>query len=491
MKIPKIPPIIFITLAAALLRSYLLMHSVDEPGDGPSRAIMAHRWAAAPYWLNGGVWLPGFLYLTGFFTWIVPDPLFSVRILNLCLGTASVPLLYGVVGRLYGTPIGLVSAIGLTFFQLHIGLSVSSLTEIWLLTLTLAALLSLIKAVKAPNSGREWGWLTAFLVLQGISQMTRYEAWFFAPCFVAYYGLARRCDWKQGGKLLVLTLGSAILPLLWLLGNHLATGNALIGFSEASRGTDDGAIAVNAGMALTILSKKIINQSAVLILVAMGLGLGLRVAQLLAGSAPDRAASGLEQRRPRLEEWLYISILAVYWLLMYRFALVRGVSFWDRYLLFGVALLLPYGVWPLASWLETGRFRVWIIGSLIAMLLTIPRLPFVPLYVTQQSPTAVISLCQWFNHSEYRDAAVLLTAMRWDASYFPLYCPSSRYLVASAWVSDPEIQAFVQKNHPQLLITREPDDQKFRAHLVQLLPGQLAHAHLIHTEGPIQVYALN
>jgi hypothetical protein len=169
---------------------------------------------------------------------------------------------------------------------------------------------------------------------------------------------------------------------------------------------------------------------------------------------------------------------------------VRGDSLWERYLLFGVALLFPYGAWPVAAWLETGRWRLGLIGGLLALGLSIPRPYPVPLYVTKQFPTAVITLCQWFNHSPYRDAAVLLTPMQWDASYFPQYCPSSHHLIASAWISDQEIQAFVRAQAPQLLITRDREDPAFRAHLNQLLPVQLAHPELIHTEGTIQVYAL-
>jgi 4-amino-4-deoxy-L-arabinose transferase-like glycosyltransferase len=474
MKIPNIPGIIPITVIAALLRAFLLFHTVDEPGDGPTRAIMAHNWAASPQWVTSGVWPPGFMYLTGLFSWIVPDPKISIRILNGILSSATVPLFYSIIRRVYDDRIGLLSAIALTFFQLYMGLSVSSLTEPWLLTFTLAAMFSLLKAVEKPDRERQY--LTAFLGFQIIAEMTRYEAWIFVPCFLAYYGLASR-NWR---KTLLLTIGCIAFPILWLIGNHIATGNALIGFTEANRGTDDGAIAVNLWIALIILGKKLLNQVQLLILVAIGVGIVTRLQQF-------------RDRLPRLEEWFYLSIVSIYWLAMIRFTIVRGESLWDRYLLFGVALLFPYVAWSVKSWLDNGRRRVFIIGSVMAILLLIPRPAFIPFYVLKQSPTAVIKICNWFNQSSYRDSAVLLTAMNWDSTYFPLYAPSvlSRHLIASAWVSDRDIQNFVKTQNPKLLITREQDDQKFKPHLNQLLPGKLSKSTLIHTEGTIQVYRLN
>jgi 4-amino-4-deoxy-L-arabinose transferase-like glycosyltransferase len=473
MKIANIPWIIPITVIAALLRAFLLCHTVDEPGDGPTRAIMAHNWATSPQWVTSGVWPPGFMYVTGLFSWIVPDPKISIRILNGILSVTSVPLLYGVVRRVYDDRIGLLSAIALAFFQLHIGLSISSLTEPWLLTFTLAAMFSLLKAVENPD--REGAYLTAFLGFQIIAEMTRYEAWIFVPCFLAYYSLASR-NWR---KTLLLTIGCIAFPVMWLIGNHIATGNAWIGFTEANRGTDDGAIAVNLGMAFIILGKKLLNHIELLLLLAIGVGLGTRLVQC-------------RDRFPRLAECFYLSIVGIYWLAMIRFTIVRGESLWDRYLLFGVTLLFPYIGWSVKSWLENGRRRVLILGSVMTILLLVPRPALVPFYVLKQSPTAVINVCNWLNQSPYRDSAVLLTAMNWDSTYFPLYAPSilSRHLIASAWVSDRDIQNFVTTQNPKLLITREQDDQTFKPHLNQLLAGKLTKPTLIHTEGTIQVYRL-
>jgi 4-amino-4-deoxy-L-arabinose transferase-like glycosyltransferase len=496
MKRLNLPWIVLITILAALIRGYLLIHSVDEPGDGPTRAIMAHQWAAAPKWVTSGVWLPGFLYLPGLFSWIVPDPRFSVRILNLLLGVASVPLLNRIGQRLYGPAVGLISAIGLTFLQLHIGLSVSSLTEVALLTFTLAALLSLITAVQHPKW--EWLGLVAFLGFQEMAEMIRYEAWIFGPCFLAYYGLARGVTRKTWPQLLVMTIGTLALPVLWLVGNHVAFGNAWVGFTEANRGLEDGAVGVNAGQAIVILGQKLLHQVNLLVLIAIGWGIALRTKQCFEGlrftglRVAHLQAKPASHPPPSLEEALYVSIAAIYWLAMCRFTIVRGESLWERYLLFGVALLLPYAAWPLAAWLPNRQWRVGIVGGLMAIGLTLPLASFVPRYMTPQLPTAVINLCTWFNQSPYQNSAVLLTPMRWDASYFPLYCPSSlsRHLIASAWVSDTDIQRFVSAQRPKLLITREQDDRPFRVHLNQLVSETLAHSQLIHTEGTIQVYLL-
>lgn len=117
-------------LTAFVLRLFVLLSSVDIPGDGPARALFAYNWSQSPYiQTSGRNWLPGFMYLAGLFSFLVSMPLVSTRILNLIIGTLTVPLFYALVHRVYGRAPGLFSAAVLALFPLHAGLSASSLTE--------------------------------------------------------------------------------------------------------------------------------------------------------------------------------------------------------------------------------------------------------------------------------------------------------------------------------------------------------------------------
>src|SRR5215470_5073838 len=88
-------------LVTLAVRLGLFLVSVDMPGDGPSRAAMSYSWSKSPYLVTHGGWLPGFLYIAGIFNFFVSDPLLASRVLNLILGSATIPLYYLLVRRLY------------------------------------------------------------------------------------------------------------------------------------------------------------------------------------------------------------------------------------------------------------------------------------------------------------------------------------------------------------------------------------------------------
>jgi 4-amino-4-deoxy-L-arabinose transferase-like glycosyltransferase len=472
------PLLIAITLLAAIVRVMILFNSVDIPGDGPHRVVAAYNWAAQPRWIGDGVWPPGYMYITGLFSWVVRDPNFTARLLNFGFGVAAVPLLFSLVRRIYGNGVAIVSAIGLTFFQLHIGLSVSSLTESFLLTFTLAAMWGFVCAVQTPQHQSRYLWFG--VVMQILAEMTRYEAWVFIPCFITYYGLATR----QGRKTGWIGLSLLGFPIIWLLGNHFGQGNALLGFQEANRGTDYGAIAVSPLGAFRILWNKLCLHVPWPILAAIGVGLGQRLWQM-------------PRNWPRLTEWFYLSVLGLYWLAMYRFTIVRGDSLWERYLMFGVTLALPYAAWGFKPGLEHRRWsrQRWIIAVLsvvFAIGMLLPRPAYTNFYVVRQAPVEVLNISRWLHQSGYSESAILMTAMDWDSTYFPLYVPGirSRHLIASAWTADREIKAFVATQKPKLMITRAGVDDRFKPQLAKLLQPLLDNPELIHQEGQTQVYRL-
>ena len=121
--------VLVLTLAALLLRSAAAWLTIDVPGDGVSRALDAYDWSRSPTLVWGGGWLPGFTYLAGTVSFAIPDPMIAPRLVNVILGTASVPLLYAGARRIAGHAAALAAAVILAVLPLHVGLSASSLTE--------------------------------------------------------------------------------------------------------------------------------------------------------------------------------------------------------------------------------------------------------------------------------------------------------------------------------------------------------------------------
>lgn len=77
-----------ITVIAALVRIWTAATYFDTPGDGPSRAGIAYAWGMAPYLPTCGGWPPGHMFVAGIWSWVVPTPRWSSRVLNIVLGFA-------------------------------------------------------------------------------------------------------------------------------------------------------------------------------------------------------------------------------------------------------------------------------------------------------------------------------------------------------------------------------------------------------------------
>src|SRR5215475_4762872 len=74
-----------LTVLAFLTRVAAFIFSLDAPGDGPIKAIIAYQWAKEPTLGLSGHWLPGYLYLTGLVSTIIPIPWIALRLLNVVI----------------------------------------------------------------------------------------------------------------------------------------------------------------------------------------------------------------------------------------------------------------------------------------------------------------------------------------------------------------------------------------------------------------------
>ena len=451
---PTVIVLSLLTIGALVIRLVTIAQTIDVSGDGPTRAVQAYTWSQQPQWLTSGIWPPAYLYLTGLVTRWFPYPLYSLRVLNAVLGAVSIPVFYQFVRRIYdsieGRGIALLSAIGMTVLQLHISLSSSSLAESallsWIIFASAAFLSGTHDRLEKPAEKLKYGWkLGLFFLCFGIAQMTRYEAWLFVPLFPLYY-FARV---RKLGEAIAIAMVCLFFPGLWMWGNHLGTGNALIGFSDANtvfagEGKEPG----NLGLALQLaLEKPIAHLGAIPVMAAIG-GFGMTVWSLI-------------QRKMTLEQGLHFAMLGFFSMAMFRNLVIRGESFWDRYLLMGFVLALPWMFLPVKRWLTRLDWKMFTIALVLILSLALPRSPKATLYLTREQPAKMQAVAQWLQQSEYRDRAALITPMNWEGSYLPIYFPELglRSLLVSFWVKEPNLKAFIQTQNPTLLITNDDDQQ--------------------------------
>jgi len=462
---------VLLFLLAFFLRLGLLLVSVDIPGDGPSRAAMSYSWSKSPYLVTHGGWLPGFLYIAGIFNFFVTDPLFASRVLNLILGSVTIPLYYLLIRRLYNRIAALFASFLLAVFPLHVGLSVSSLADISFLFATIASMVLLT----GTNEGKEGKLrISLSLCLFCWAQMTRYEAWLLIPAFPIYYFHKTRKTSTAGLVLLILLL----FPVGWMLENYVHRGELLIGFSAVKKGAEIvGAHTVDLFSAIKMLgSMSVLHLGKVLMIAIVG---GM-IWQLV---SPAR-------REINPERVFYISVICLFWIGMVYLAMTISTSLWNRFLLFGFVMPLPFAFLPFTQELRIHYRSLALIMCVVLLAAGVAVFPRQrPLWVTVQRPTEIKNLVAWLKESPYRDDPVLVTKMEWQATYIPLYFPEIRMAIVSPWVGDDEIHDFLRDQNPSLLITRE-GEAELQARIENIMGKVIAEHNLVHEEGAIKIYRL-
>jgi 4-amino-4-deoxy-L-arabinose transferase-like glycosyltransferase len=467
--------LLFLLILPFALRLVAFFSTVDIPGDGPARAIIAYEWSRSPHISTHGIWIPGFMYLAGIFTFLVDNPLFSSRILNLIIGTMTVPVFYLLVHRLYGHTIALFSALILAFFPLHIGLSVSSLTEASLLFEVIVAMIFLIRASENPRSQNLC--LGLALLFLCLAMMTRYEAWLLIPLFTFYY------YWKTRKPSIAILMMLVLLtfPVAWMLGNYFHSGDlpflhAQLKQAPRAMGTHP----VDSFAAIRIIGRKSVSHLGWILLLAGILGAILQIVQAIRG-------------RINAECTLYLLMLFVFTGFMFSFAMLRGKSLLDRYLLFGFVMALPIALSSFVHYLINYQRWLGLLTCIALISVGLSNFSNRPeIYVTREQPAEIKKVADWLKNSPYRNDAILATKMGWQSSYLPLYLRRSgfRYFIVSPWSRDSDLRDFLQEEEPSLLITRNGEDE-FKSRIEALIRTRIERNRLVHKVGTIEIISLN
>lgn len=458
--------------AALVIRAIALWSTVDVPGDGPTHAMRAYEWSKRPFLVTHGVWLPGFTYWAGVALWLMDKPLLAPRFLNLAFGTCTVPALYVLARRVFGPSVALLSAATLVVFPLHVGLSVSSLTEPSFLFFAIAGLAALARA--AVGNDADPIALGLFLVSFSLAETIRYEAWPLVALMLVYVSVRLRAP-------AVVILAAVLLlafPAAWSAGSYRAFHDPLYGLRLGTRPLEGGG-AVNASTAIANVARQATHH----------LGWPLSVAAL--GGLIGECFLAL-RRTISTERAGYAILVAAVWVLIVVGARSVGPALYDRYLLFGYVLVLPYATVLYLRY--CGRYRHSIaIGALVSLASVVGTywLYRPPIWVTCRQPTEIVDVARWLPSTRYRNDAVLMTKMEWQSTYLPLYLPqlSGRYFIVSVWVDDGALQRFVHDRRPSLLIT-QAGDAPYRARVERILGRAITADSRVYSVGGVEAYDL-
>jgi hypothetical protein len=459
--------------AALAIRAIAMWLTVDVPGDGPTHATQAYEWSRRPFLVTHGVWLPGFTYWAGVAMWLLDKPLLAPRLLNLGFGTLTIPALYALARRVFGPPVALISAATLVVFPLHVGLSVSSLTEPSFLFFAIAGLTALAWATAGSDADPIA--LGLFLVCFSLAETIRYEAWPLVPLMLAYVSVRLRAP-------AVVILAAALLlafPAAWSAGNYRAFHDPLYGLRLGTRPLEGGG-AVNVSTAIANVARQATNH----------VGWPLSVAAL--GGLIGEFSRAV-RRTISAERAGYAILVTAVWMLIVAGARSVGPALYDRYLLFGYVLVLPYATVLYLRY--CGRYRHCIAIGVLVSLASVTAaygLHRPPIWVTRTQPTEIVEVAHWLPSSRYQNDAVLMTKMEWQSTYLPLYLPqlSGRYFIVSVWAGDETLQRFVHDRRPSLLIT-QAGDASYRARVERILGRAITADSRVYSVGGVEAYDLS
>lgn len=151
--------------------------------------------------------------------------------------------------------------------------------------------------------------------------------------------------------------------------------------------------------------------------------------------------------------------------MLLRFVMSRGDSIRDRHLLFGLVFLLPFVLYAFRTLLDKS-IRKTILVSLLSSALVLSSFglgkvgdyPY-SLSVTHQEPYRIINVVNWLKQTPYKNKPALLTKMAWNSTYFSQYYPpsSKQTLILSLWITEADLENFLNVHSSFLLITRVAD----------------------------------
>ena len=448
------PTLLWITAAGALIRIGCALLFVDAPGDGPTRAALGYQWLMAPRLVLDGHWLPMSEILVGLATAILPDPRWAARVLGLVAGSASIPVMGKLAGRLFGAEIGTASALLLALLPMHVGLSATMLAEPVYLFLLLSVLLAGL-ALDGPGRPR-WA-LVLTVTLAAIVTGIRYEAWLIVPALGLWHLVRFRCLSCS----LAFGLALSLVPLFWIMKALGGPAGLLAAFDFVAE------------------SRAAIGGEAVSWAVGMGILWG-RLGQTIGPALPVLAVAGLPVcwcQKPA-ERLVWVAVLLGATFLALLLAVERGQSFVDRYVLTMAVLAIPLGLVAVRQVLAVPWQGMALVLVLAGSMMAANWLDPPQQYLVRRYPPETIELARWLDQNRAPDTRLLLSRMSWQASYVPLFHRLGRdeYRIISWYLSDSALRKFLARR-PTLLITRDGDEafvQRVTAAGWQLVPTPLA-----------------
>lgn len=324
-------------LAALALRLvWMMLTDNSYEGDALARLATAYDWKNNPRWFPSVDWMPLFPYLFGT-AMKVGDAIWSPRILNVLIGTATVFVYYRVVCNEFGVETGKWGAVFLSIFHTHIFICGVTETEALFALLVLLAVLFLQQHFQKGGVG----YIVLAALFISLSSLLRFEGWMFTLVLAAWFFVKTR---KPLPVFLFLFL-SCLAPLWEMYEMYAISGDALWGITFSDK-------EVKLQYAMQPVT---IPQRAFVFYISFHL---LLLPLFPAGLAKARS-------KKVAEYWWIIALLPAFYALVKLMSgtLQPGIRYFSLYAI----LIAPYGLFYLQELYEKKRIKKGTLGLLIVV----------------------------------------------------------------------------------------------------------------------------
>jgi hypothetical protein len=317
--------VMYIVLAALVLRLVALPWAQTVHADAVSRIHIAYEWMLDPHYITDGDWGPLHHYLNALFMLIFPGKVLGPNVLNILCGSLTAIPLYGIALNLFNSrPGAIFAALLYVFSPIVIWTGLQPLSEVPFAFFLAFAMFFLSEGV---NDGK--GMRNAVLggLFMTLAAAIRYEAWVLIAVFTLILLLHR--SWRQT---IVFWACAMLFPASWMLGNLVEHGDALYSISRNDswylmmEGVNDEISTEDRIKRLVFFPWSLMLNISPIVLVLLLVALGR-----------DTVRRSMDRSR-----WLWLLPFAVMVLVFQQKAWTGSLSLHHRFVITWLVLLLPF-----------------------------------------------------------------------------------------------------------------------------------------------------
>lgn len=308
--------------------------------DDYSRTVISWDWLQDPR-IYSGVWLSPHFWLNGLFIGLFGDLTLGPIIANTIFSILTLVYLYLLVEKIFTKQIAVISCLVYCVFPFQVWLSVSGMPEPVFFFFVTACIYYFVLWYKHIYEKNSWRYLLAAAVSIALSNMFRYEGWFFTAAFIVLTGVLSYTRLKFTRRFyiyLALSAISSVTILWWLWLNYSDHRDAFFFIKETTK--------IYAGLSNAGFLQRAVQYPFFIFYIApLTTLLGLwKVIQVIRNKR-----NGFKGNYPLLRIFLLFNLVELLFLMLSGISGSGGTNMISRYIVMNAILFFPFALWQLSD----------------------------------------------------------------------------------------------------------------------------------------------